>query len=101
MVCKGKCPPLTWINGDVPLKEKIAKPDALQSIPQSSYNESISELMEDRQTRDIDRLDAIRECADTRRRMILGMLLVNCTQGQIADMMRISQTRVSRIAQGK
>jgi DNA-directed RNA polymerase specialized sigma subunit len=93
-------------NGNIPCQEKLAKPDRLQHLPQSDYNDTIYELMRDREARDIDRLDAIRSISDLiptmmRKKAILSMMLADITQRNIAELLHLSQGRIAQISKAR
>ena len=99
--------PCIWveleINGRTPQRERTADPGRLQVLPQGDYNSMIYELMRDRETRDIERLEAIREitCDSScglKKKAILAMMLARMTQKQIGAIIHIERSRVSRIA---
>lgn len=88
-----------YVNGNKPLKETLVNREA-DYIPQSDYNNVIHELMQDKQTRDIERLEAIRLIPDHRRRLILSALLVGIPQEKVAQICNTSQTAISLIYHG-
>jgi len=96
-VCKGFCPPLIWINGRQETKELL--PDKPISInpEQIEYNDKIHELMVDKETTDMERLELIRSLKDYRIRIIAAGVLANVPQKQIAQIAHISQGRISRL----
>jgi hypothetical protein len=98
--CPWPCHPLSYvINGIKPSKEEIINPDH-QPPPTTDYKDVLNELREDRETSDLEMLDAIRETFPLRRRLIAAGHLAWMTQKQIASETHISQTRISRIFQG-
>jgi DNA-directed RNA polymerase specialized sigma24 family protein len=96
-ICKGFCPPLIWINGRQETKELI--PDKPISInpEQTEYNDKIHELMVDKETTDMERLELIRSLSDSRIKIIASSILVGVSQKQIAQIAHISQGRISRL----
>lgn len=97
-VCLGKCPPLVWIDGDKQRHEKLLRDDIYGD---RDYNDSISELMADREVKDLERLGKIRMIADPRRRLVAAGIFADMTQVQIANELRISQQMISRVIQEK
>lgn len=95
-----------YANGNIPRREKIAKPESLQHLPQSNYNDEIWVMMRDRETRDIERLDAIRAIKSDlptimRKKAILSMMLAEITQQQIGEILNITQPRVAAISKAR
>jgi hypothetical protein len=88
-----------YVNGNKPSKETLIDRQA-DYIPQSDYNEKIYELMIDKETRDIERLEAIRTICDLRRRLILAAILVGIPQQKIASICHIDQAVISKIYHG-
>lgn len=95
----------SFVNGNAPMREKIAKPEALQHLPQAAYGEKLWELMRDKEATDLERLEAIR-AIDSRiptllkKKIILANTLAGITQEQISDFSKchMDRSRVSRIA---
>lgn len=97
-VCLGKCPPLVWIDGDKARHESLLRDDI---YGERDYNDSLSELMADRESKDTERLELIRRIMDPRKRLIAAGIFVDMTQEQVADALRISQQMISRIIREK
>ena len=95
-VCLGYCPPLIWIDGRQETKELIPIRPIINGIPQIEYNEEIYNLMSDKESKDIERLEAIRTISDYRIRMIAAATLAHIPQAQIAKITHSSQSRISR-----
>lgn len=100
--CQGLCPPLTWINGRVALRESLITDDVSDLGPLSSrdYNDTLSILIEDRRQRDLDALDAIRSINSMCRRLIAAAVLVGVPQRAIANLCHQDQGTISRILRG-
>ena len=95
--CQNLCTPMKWINGNVELKEKILNEPPSIHLYQTNYNAKLHELIEDKQTKDTDRLELIRQLTDPKRKMIAACILVGMTQQEIGKQAHISQTRISRL----
>lgn len=95
--CLGFCPPLLWIDGRGETKELI--PDKPISInpEQVEYTDKLHEMMVNKETTDIERLELIRGLKDYRLRVIAAGVLVNVPQEKIAQIAHISQGRISRL----
>ena len=98
--------PCIWveleINGKTSQRERIADPGRLQVLPQGDYNGLIYELMRDREARDIERLEAIREIeckspCSLKKKAILSMMLARMTQKQIGTIIHTERSWISRI----
>ena len=89
-----------YVNGKTARKETLATPEMLSHVPQSDYNDALYELMQDVETRDIERLEAIRETEDMRRRVIMASILVGVPQQFLAQFCNISQALISQIYHG-
>ena len=93
------------INGRTRLRESCRR-EISQYIPQSDYNEILYATMRTIEATDLERLEAVRniatpEKADLRRKAFYGLLLCGLSQRQIGRLMRINQSRVSRIMRPK
>ena len=98
--CPWPCHPLSYtINGIKPPQEEPFDPDH-RPPPTIDYKDVLVEIMADKEARDIERLETIREIKPMRRRLIAAGLLAWMTQKEIASETHISQTRISRIFQG-
>jgi hypothetical protein len=100
-VCRGACPLIKWVNGKEKRKEPLARPDIVQSLPQSDYNSTLYEMMIDQDYRDSERIEIIRQISNWRRRAIFSMSLALIPQTEIAKLMHLSQQHISRIFKGK
>jgi hypothetical protein len=98
-LCLYPCFPLQWIDGNTVRKEVLLKEPAEQQ-PTSDYNEKLSELITDKESKDTYRLEVIRSIKQQRRRLVMACLLVGMTQQEISIQTHISQSRISRIYQG-
>jgi len=92
-----------YVNGNTPCRERIAKPEALQHLPQSNYNDTLAEMAEDTRQRDIERLESIRLIDAAlptlaRKKAILSMMLTDMTQRDISEILHMTQQRVSAIS---
>lgn len=90
---------MVWINGNVELKEKILEQQPSIHLHQTDYKETLHELIVDKQTKDLERLELIRSITDPRKKMIAACVLVHMTQEEIGKQAHISQTRISRLYQ--
>ena len=88
------------VNGKSPRKESLATPSMLSHFPQSDYNDVLHELMINAEARDIERLEAIREVEDMRRRVIMAAILVGVPQLFLSQFCNISQPLISQIYRG-
>ena len=95
-ICKGFCPPLIWIDGRSDTKELIPVKPIINGIPQEAYNEELYRRINDKEARDIERLEDIRTISDYKLRMIAAATLVHIPQTQIAKITHSSQSRISR-----
>lgn len=99
--CKGLCPPLQWINGRAETKELIPDhPIEITNPNLTDYNSAIHELIKDKETRDIERLELIRNIENYKLKGIAACILVEMTQEQTGKFAHISQTRISRLFRG-
>lgn len=98
-LCLLPCLPIQWIDGNKARKEPLLKHPAEQQ-PSADYNQTISELIEDKAARNDERIEAIRAIEQPRRRLVCAGILVGMTQKQISQQAHISQGRISRIYQG-
>ena len=64
---------------------------------QVEYTDKLYEMMVDKETTDIERLEAIRSLSDYRIRVIAAGMLVNVPQEKIAKFAHITQGRISKI----
>jgi len=87
------------INGkDRPREQRI--PDNIRdSTSQQSYNDALSELIEDQRNRDANRCEQIRAIKDYRIRIIAAGALVDIPQRETAKLINHSQGRVSQLYQ--
>lgn len=69
--------------------------------PNGTYCDAVHTLMRDKEARDIERLEAIREIQDPRRKAVMAMALAGLSQRDIASVMAKSQASVSIIFQQK
>jgi len=88
-----------YVNGKTPRREKLLNQSG-DHIPQSNYNDVIAELINDQQSRDNERIEAIRLIPDYRRRLIMAAVLANIPQQHIAKICNISQAAISLIYHG-
>lgn len=94
-----------YANGNSPRREPIAHPDLLRVLPQDDYKSALSELREDTERRNLERLDEIRTIDSRiptlcRKKCILAMILCGVTQREIEwfSSEPLSQSQISRIA---
>lgn len=87
------------INGHCQRIEPLAPPKRVERLPQSDYNETISELISDRDARLSWTVDEIRSITDGRMRLIASGLLAHLSYRAIARAMGLSKTYVREIAQ--
>lgn len=89
------------------MEREVAAPSRREPLinteyaPNGDYCDSIHALMRDKEARDIERLDAIREIKEPRRKAIMAMALAGLSQRDIASVMAKSQAYVSIIFQQK
>jgi hypothetical protein len=97
--CKGLCPPMQWIDGNQETIEIIptSKPIISHGIEQLDYNQALAEMITDKQSTDIDRLESIRSIKDYRLRLIAACILAYIPQTQISKYAHISQGRISKL----
>lgn len=96
-VCLGFCPPLIWIDGRGETKELIPGKPISINPEQVEYTEKLYEMMIDKETTDMERLEAIRSLSDYRIKVIAAGMLVNVPQEKIAKFAHITQGRISKI----
>ena len=99
-ICKIPCVYVdAIINGkDRPREQRI--PDNIRdSTSQQSYNDALSELIEDQRNRDANRCEQIRAIKDYRIRIIAAGALVDIPQRETAKLINHSQGRVSQLYQ--
>ena len=98
--CVKPCKPVEdYINGKTIRKESLLK-NQHDYIPQSNYNDILYELIINKESTDIERLEAIRSTDNMRRRVIMSSILVGVPQEKIAEICNISQTLISLIYRG-
>jgi predicted XRE-type DNA-binding protein len=99
--CDRPCNPVQWINGRVQRIEPLASPARQNVLPQDDYKQSLAELREDKEMRDIERLERIRAIKDMRCRGVFAMALADIPQTKAAALLNISQPHISRILRGE
>jgi hypothetical protein len=96
--CTQLCPEMERAaNNNAPLREQLITPDIIEDVDQRPYGDALSELIEDQRNRDANRLDMIRAMPDTRGRLIAAGILAHIPQQNIASLMHIHQSTISRI----
>ena len=88
--CKGLCPPLQWVNGNVARKEPLLK-YSIDAVKAQDYKPLLSDLIRSRQ---IDRIEEIREIQDTTTRAIAGMIYALVSVEDIAGLIELSRTTI-------
>ena len=86
-------------NGNYKRKETSIPGDLLDRTSQSSYNEALSELIEDKRNRDANRLEYIRTIINYHTRLIAAAALADIPQREIAKLTNHSQSRISQLFQ--
>jgi hypothetical protein len=86
-------------NGNIKRKEVHIPSDLLDRTSQSSYNEALSELIEDKRNKDANRLEYIRTIINYHTRLIAAAALADIPQRIIAKLTNHSQSRISQLYQ--
>jgi hypothetical protein len=95
-ICKGLCPLMVDINGNIPLREPLTS-DIMTSqamATQSDYNVVLAELIEDKQAQ----YEFISMIPDIRKRAIASMLACDLTKRNIASILKLSYRQIIRIS---
>ena len=90
--CPFPCAPITWINGNKPLREPLIEDLRLHG-ELVDYNIALSELIEDHHQR----IDYIMDIPDIRLRAIAAMLAVKIKKKDIAKLISMSLRQIIRI----
>jgi DNA-directed RNA polymerase specialized sigma subunit len=99
-VCKIPCIYVDYIaNGNHKQKESSIPSDILDRTSQQSYNNALSDLIEDKRNRDANQIEYIRTIQNLRLRIIASAALADIPQREIAKMINHSQGRVSQLYQ--
>ena len=88
--CKGLCPPLQWVNGNVARKEPLLK-HSIDSMKAQDYKPLLSDLIRSRQE---DRIDEIRCVDDITIRAIAAMCYADISMSDIIGLMTLSRTAI-------
>jgi hypothetical protein len=91
--CPGLCMPMLWINGNKARREPLVEDLRIKPPHSKDYNQTLSEIIEDRQTA----LDKITDIEDPKRRAIAAMLLVHVSRNEIATLLSMSDRQLYRI----
>jgi hypothetical protein len=94
--CPGLCMPMLWVNGNKARREPLVE-DLRKTLPGTDYNQTLSELIEDRATAH----DRLLEIKDTRRRAIGAMLLAHISIADIANIMNCDKRTIYRWKKSK
>lgn len=90
--CPAPCAPIRWINGNVARREPLVN-DMRHKPPETDYNITLSELIEDRQTA----LERMADIEDVRRKAIGAMLVVGISRNEVANLLSMSYRQILRI----
>lgn len=88
--CKGLCPPLQWVNGNVERREPLLK-YSLDKVKARDYKPLLHDLIRSRQ---VDRIEEIRGIQDVITRAIAGMLYALVSVDEIAGIMSVTRSAV-------
>lgn len=98
--CTSPCVYVDYItNGKIKRKETSIPGNLLDRTSQGSYNDALSELIEDKRNRDANRLEYIRTIENYHIRIIAAAVLADIPQRIIAKMTNHSQSRISQLYQ--
>ena len=95
--CSWLCPPLQWIGGNKPSKERLFRDICKHDAAFKDYKEILTEMIEDHEV-DINK---IAEIPDMRTRAIAAMLYVWIPKEEIARQLGISSRQLRRRTNGK
>jgi len=93
-VCRGLCPPMAWINGNVPTREVLLSSIQTKNLEYKNYNDDLAELIEDHQYR----LDKTLNIEDMKQRAIAILLLAGFKQTDLKSIFFMSYRQINRIA---
>jgi DNA-directed RNA polymerase specialized sigma24 family protein len=100
-VCKGLCPPISWLNGKGKSKEVLlSNLTNKENLEYINYNDTLSELSNDREIKEqrrIERLEKILTEPNDRGKFIKLALLAGFKQADIAQYFKISKQGISII----
>jgi hypothetical protein len=92
--CKGLCPPMTWINGNVASKEVLLTDINTREMEYRDYKDDLIEMIEHRQNR----IDSAKGIIGIKYRAIAILLLAGITQKDISELFCMSYRQINRIS---
>jgi hypothetical protein len=94
MPCRGLCPPMQWIDGNVASKETLMTDINAHDMEYRDYKDDLVEMMEHRQHR----INTALTIPIVKHRAIAILLLSGITQKDISTLFRMSIKQINRIS---